>query len=494
MRGLAELDTRLPDRHCLLAGALVAGEGVPFPTWYPATGELLAEVPAASGGQVEAAVAAARAAFDTGPWPRMAPEQRAAVLGAMADHLAGRVDEAARLVVLDNGKTAAEAPVDPLACVGALRSAAGAATRLYSDQPAQPGSLLRLTWREPVGVVHGITPFNAPLMFSGLKAAPALAAGNTVVLKPSPRAPLAPALLAEAAVACGLPDGVLNIVQGGTDVAARLCADPRIDMITLTGGTAAGRAVLAAAAPRIARTLLELGGKSANIVLADADLDAAVPAALGAVFRNAGQRCFSGTRLLVEDAVYDDVVGRVAAATDALRVGDPFDPDSQVGALVDADALAGVEGFVRDAVDAGANVLAGGRRVVDLPGWFYRPTVLEVEDNAHPAAQQECFGPVLTVLRVVDADHAVAVANDSPYGLAGGVWSRDVETALGVARRIRTGVMWVNTYAVITGDLPFGGFGQSGLGREAGAAGAEAYTELKSVIVDLAGGTSAARL
>lgn len=494
VRRLADLQPSLPERHGLIAGELTVGEGDPLPTWYPATGELLAEVPAASGRQVDAALGAARDAFDHGPWPRMAPERRAAVLGAMADHVAARLDEAAHLVVLDNGKTASEARIDPLACVAALRSGAGAATRLTAPQPMHPDGVLRLTWREPIGVIVGITPFNAPLMFSGLKAAPALAAGNTVVLKPSPRAPLAPVLLAEAAVACGLPDGALNLVHGGTALGRQLVADPRVDMVTLTGGTAAGRAVLAAGAPRVTRALLELGGKSAHIVLADADLDAAVPAVLGGVFRNAGQRCFSGTRLLAADAVYDEVAARVAAGADALVLGDPFDGATQVGALVDADALAAVEGFVGDAVAHGAKVLAGGARAVGLPGWFHRPTVLAVEDSAHPAAQRECFGPVLTVLRVRDPEHAVAVANDSPYGLAGGVWSRDTDTALSVARRLRAGVVWVNTYAVITGDLPFGGFGQSGIGREGGAAGAEAYTELRSVLVDTACGASAAVL
>jgi acyl-CoA reductase-like NAD-dependent aldehyde dehydrogenase len=488
MRTLKEIGTgAVPGCTQLVGGRLGTGSGARFPTAYPATREVLAEVPAAADGEVDAALDAAREAFDRGPWPRLPGEERARVLGAMADALARRLDRARELVVLDNGKSVADAQGDPLACVAALRSAAGAATRLYAEQPMPPGDVLRLTWREPVGVVAGITPFNAPLMFAGLKAAPALAAGNTVVLKPSPRAPLAPALLAEAAVEAGLPPGALNLVQGGTATGEALIADDRVDMVTLTGGTAAGSAVLVAGAPTIKRSLLELGGKSANIVFADADLDRAVPSALGAVFRNAGQRCLSGTRLLVQRAVHDEVLERLARGAERLRVGDPFDPSTQVGALVDGGALDAVAGFVERAAAAGAEVLAGGRAVADLPGWFYRPTVLAVEDNAHVAAQEECFGPVLTVLAFDDEEEAIAIANDSRYGLAGGVWTGDLSRGLRVARGVRTGVLWVNTYSLVSGDVPFGGFKQSGLGREAGASGALAYTEEKTVIADLAG-------
>jgi aldehyde dehydrogenase (NAD+) len=313
-----------------------------------------------------------------------------------------------------------------------------------------------------------------------------------VVLKPSERAPLVPIALFEAAQRAGVPPGVLNMVHGRADVAAALCSDPRVDLVTITGGTRSGTAVMQAAAPTIKNLILELGGKSAHIILADADLDMAIPAAAAGIYRNSGQRCFSGSRLVVEEAVADRVAEGVSRIADALVVGDPFEPDTQVGALIDGAALDSVESFVARARADGLTIAAGGRRVRELePGFFYRPTLLTGARADSHAAQEEVFGPVLTMIRVKDLDEAVAVANNSRYGLAGGVWTRNLDRALEVARRVRCGYFWINTYGAIFGDVPFGGYGQSGFGREGGREGYDAYTELKTVLIDTTGGTTA---
>jgi acyl-CoA reductase-like NAD-dependent aldehyde dehydrogenase len=475
-------------------GRSVEGEGEPWPVTCPATGEMLATVASASSAQVEAALAAARRTFDAGVWRARPPAARAALLTDVADRLDARREELATLVVIDNGKTSSEAAGDVAAAVAAFRAAAtlctGPTTR---EMPAERG-VVKQIWREPVGVVAGVTPFNAPLPFTAIKAAPALAAGNSVVLKPSERAPLLPVAVCDAAAAAGLPDGVLNLVQGDVTVARRLLEDPRVDLISLTGGTEAGQAAMRAAVSSIKRLVLELGGKSAHIVLADADLDAAVPAVAAGIFKNAGQRCLSGSRLVVDASIADEVEARLASLADRLVVGDPFDPATQVGAMIDHRAVDATDAFVARARADGLRVLAGGEPVAALrPGAFYRPTVLAGARSDSQAAQEEVFGPVLTVIRVADADAAVAVANDSRYGLTGAVWTRDIERSLDMARRIRTGYFWINTFGAIFGDLPFGGFKQSGLGREAGLAGYEAYTELKSVMIDTTGGSSALR-
>ncbi len=470
------------------------GRGAAITTRCPATAEPLVTFPAASGEDLDAAIAAARRTFDEGTWRDAAPERRAAVLSGAADRLAARHEELVRLIVADNGKTLGEAAIDVLSAVGVLRAAAQHAGRPTVTEMGEERGVRKQIRREPIGVVAGITPFNAPIAFTALKAAPALAAGNSIVLKPSERAPLAPLAVCEALAAAGAPAGVVNLVQGDTATAAALAGDPRVDLVSLTGGTPAGEAVMRAAAPAIKRVVLELGGKSAHILLEDADLEAAIPAVAGGIFKNAGQRCLSGSRLLVDASIADEVEARIAAFADRLIVGDPLDPATQVGAMIDGRAVEDVAAFVARARGDGLAVAAGGHRVAELaPGSFFRPTVMTGANRGSRAAQDEIFGPVLTVIRVNGPEEAVAVANDSRYGLAAGIWSRDVDRAAAMARRIRAGYVWVNTYAAIFGDMPFGGFKRSGLGREGGVVGYEAYTELKSVLADTTGGTTALR-
>ena len=489
------VDREVPEfspAQCFIDGRAVEGEGVPFAATFPVTGETLIELKGATPEQAEAAARASRRSFDDGVWRDLAAEDRAAILNATAEILEARADDLIRRILFDNAKTPAEARIDVLAAIGACRSGAHHAMAAEELAPEPERGVLRRVVREPVGVVLGLTPYNAPLMFTSLKAAPALAAGNSVVLKPSERSPLLAVELCKAAAEAGLPDGVLNLVHGGADVAALLAGCDDIDMITLTGGTSAGSAVMRAAAPTIKNLLLELGGKSAHIVLADADLERAIPAVAAGIFRNAGQRCFSGSRLVVEESVAWKVEEGVAEIADALVVGDPFDDATQVGPMIDERAVHDVDDFVGRAREEGLRLGAGGLRVAELePGAFYRPTVLLGADADSRAAREEIFGPVLTVIRVRDADEAIRVANASRYGLAGGVWSRDLSKAQRVARAVRTGYMWINTYGAIFGDIPFGGYGQSGLGREAGQWGYEAYTETKSIMLDTTGGTTA---
>ncbi len=488
-------DRDVPDfspAQCFIAGQAVEGEGEAFEVTFPVTGETLIELKSATLEQAEAAALAARRSFDDGVWRDLSADDRAAVLERTAEILESRADDLVRRILFDNAKTPQEARIDVLAAIGGCRSGAHYARADAELSPEPERGVLRRVVREPVGVVLGLTPYNAPLMFTGLKAAPALAAGNSVVLKPSERSPLLAVELCKAASEAGLPHGVLNLVHGPVEVAAHLAGRDEVDMITLTGGTAAGTAVMRSAAPTIKNLLLELGGKSAHIVLADADLERAIPAVVAGIFRNSGQRCFSGSRLVVEESVAWKVEEGIAEIAEQLRLGDPFDDTTQVGPMIDERALRDVDAFVGRAREEGLRLAAGGRRVDELaPGAFYRPTVLLGADADSYAAREEIFGPVLTVIRVADVDEAIRVANASRYGLAGGVWSRDLSKAQRVARAVRAGYLWINTYGAIFGDVPFGGYGQSGIGREAGSWGYEAYTETKSIMLDTTGGTTA---
>ncbi|SBT67457.1 Acyl-CoA reductase [Micromonospora sediminicola] len=465
-------------RHLHLAGDWVdPADGGTIPVENPATGEIIGQVPAGTPADVDRAVAAARAAFPG--WAATAPADRAAHLDRLHAALAARADEIARTVALELGTplklaTRVQAGL-PLTVLRGL-------VDLAARPPAEQTIGNSLVVREPVGVVGAITPWNYPLHQVVAKVAPALAAGCTVVLKPSELTPLTAYLLLDAVTEAGLPPGVVNLVPGtGPVVGEALAAHPDVDLVSFTGSTATGRRIAHLAADRIARVALELGGKSANVILADADLPTAVKVGVGNALLNSGQTCTAWTRMLVHRERYAEALDLVAAAVAGYRLGDPFDPATRLGPLVSAAQAQRVRGHVDRALADGARLVAGGPDA-PLPsrGHFVAPTVFA---DVHPdsaLAQEEVFGPVLAVIPFADTDEAVAIANNSRYGLAGAVWSADSDAALAVARRLRTGQVDVNGGA-FNALAPFGGYKQSGLGRELGGYGVEEFTELKAI-------------
>ena len=458
----------------------------------PATGAPVGKAPVGSEADAADAVAAARRAFDEGPWPRLGPKARAALLAAFADALQREAANLIALVVAEAGSTVGAAlshqvtlPLQHLEWwvdqAGRDRTTALApkvSTR--SDGTSWLGSYV--VRHPPVGVVAAITPFNCPFLLNVWKVGPALAAGNTVVLKPSPFTPFSALVLASAAEAADLPPGVLNVVTGGPEVGRLLTTEPAVDMVTFTGSDVVGAAIMGQASPTLKRVLLELGGKSALIVRADADLDLAAATGAHHITFQAGQGCALCTRHLVHRSVVDEYTAKLTARLDSVRIGDPADPTVGMGPLIRPQALARVEGYVDAARDRGAAVVTGGGRPSPLGGWFYEPTVLTGVDNNWPVAREEIFGPVGVVIPVADDDEAVRVANDSPYGLSGAVFSADVGAAYELAARLRTGEVNLNGGAgVMSAEAPFGGFKRSGLGRELGEAGLLEYCQTQTI-------------
>jgi len=472
-----------------VAGAWTAPrDGGRFDDVEPATGAVLAQVARAGAEDVAAAVAAARRAAREGPWPRMSAARRADVLGRFADGIERRARELGELEARDVGKPVAE-------CVGHDVARAARNIRFFAaaaqtwTQEASVGdakflgddvTLLNVTARSPVGVGAIVIPWNSPLMLATWNLGPCLATGNSCVLKPSELAPLTCLALGDVAIEAGLPPGVLNVVPGLGDAGAALVAHPGVDAVAFTGGVATGRAVLAAAAPTLKRVTLELGGKSPNLVFADADLPRAAAGVARSIFRSQGQSCIAGSRLLVQDAVADEVVERLLAEVRRLRVGDPLDDATEYGPLISAAHRDRVAGFVARAVAAGAEVLAGGA-ALDRPGFYYAPTVLDRVAADAEVVCEEVFGPVLTVQRFADEDEAVALANTGRYGLAAYVWTRDLDRTLRVAARLETGMVWANSFFLRDLRTPFGGARQSGLGRQGGRHSLEFWTEPKLV-------------
>ena len=450
----------------------------------PHTEQVVATVPEGSVADIDAAVAAARRAFDEGPWPRMSPEERIEVVQAFSNLYAGRMGEMAEVISTEMGSplsfsNLAQAPAPWMQIETFLGIA-----RAFPWEETRVGALGTdvVVRREPVGVVAAIPPWNVPQFTIMSKLVPALLAGCTIVIKPAPETPLDTYLMAELLQEAGVPAGVVNIVAAGREVGAHLVAHPDVDKVAFTGSTAAGRAIAAVCGQQLKRVSLELGGKSAAIVLDDADLAATVEGLKFAALMNSGQACVAQTRILASRSNYDSVVDALAEAVSRMQVGDPLDPATEIGPMVAQRQQERVEKYIALGQEEGARVVVGGNGMPDglTSGWYVRPTVFANVDNSMRIAQEEIFGPVLSVIPFDDVDDAVRIANDSEYGLAGTVWTADVESGMDVARRVRTGTYGVNTYTMDFA-APFGGYKSSGIGREFGPEGLAHYTELKSI-------------
>jgi acyl-CoA reductase-like NAD-dependent aldehyde dehydrogenase len=463
-----------------------AASGETFEVINPATNETLASVAKAGREDVDAAVAAAREAFDKGKWVRMGAARRASILYKVAQIMRDRSNEIAHLEVTNNGKAIGQAKAELSQAIEDFEFFAGAATKIMGNTIPVPGNFLNYTVREPIGVCAQIVPWNYPIMMAAWKLAPALAAGNTVVLKPASATPLTALLLGEICLEAGVPAGVVNVLPGpGADVGAYLAEHPGVDKIAFTGETETGRDIMRRAAGTLKRVTLELGGKSPNLVFEDADLDHAVNGSLFAIYYSAGQSCEARSRLFVQDSIYDRFVEQFVEKTKRLKVGDPLDPATNVGSLISPRHLERVDNYVNIGREEGAEVLAGGEKAGNglEKGNFYMPTVLAGVTNKARVAQEEIFGPVVTIMPFSSEAEAIQLANDVVYGLAGTIWTKDVGRAHRVAGQIKSGVVTINTPFTAFPGLPFGGYKQSGFGRELSMEALDLYTELKSVLI-----------
>ena len=467
-----------------------AASGARFEVIDPASGSRFAEVPRGDVRDIDRAVAAARRALEQSAWTRMSPNERGKLLWRLADLIERHAQEIAELESLDNGKPVIDARTDDVGfSVDLLRYMAGWTTKITGETiPLSAAAPFHAyTLREPVGVCGQIVPWNFPFMMAIWKVAPALAAGCTIVLKPAEQTPMTALRLAELVEEAGFPPGVFNVVTGfGIEAGAALAAHPGVDKVAFTGSTEVGREILNAARGNLKRVSLELGGKSPILVFDDADVERAVPAIASAIFYNMGQTCTAGTRLYVHEAVAAEVVGGVAEVARALKVGPGLDPTTRFGPLVSDEQLQRVSRYVEDGVRDGAVLFAGGKRV-RREGYFMEPTILTKTRSDMSVVREEIFGPVLAVSSFEDneADSVVAQANDSIYGLAASVFTRDVSRAHRVAKALKAGTVGVNIHHIVDPALPFGGFKQSGWGREMGLSAIQLYTELKSVAVAL---------
>ena len=464
-----------------------AASGKTFPTYNPATGEVLAQIAEGDREDIDRAVKAARRAFESGPWHEMTASQRGRIIWKLGDLIEEHLEEFAQLESLDNGKPLSVARVADVPLAADLfHYMAGWATKIEGNTIPISAASRRVkyfayTLREPVGVVGQIIPWNFPLLMAAWKLGPALATGCTVVLKPAEQTPLSALLLAELMAEAGFPDGVVNVVPGyGETAGAALAAHPDVDKIAFTGSTEVGRLILQAAAGNLKKVSLELGGKSPNLVFADADMKATIPGAAGAIFFNHGQCCCAGSRLYIEQSIFDHVVHGVAEQAKKIKLGPGFDPETSMGPLVSEEQMNRVCSYLESGLHEGAEAIVGGHKRPGS-GYFVEPTVMVKTKPDMKVVREEIFGPVVCAMPFRDVDKLIAEANQSEYGLAAAVWTRDISKAHRIAEKLRAGTVWINCYNVFDAALPFGGYKQSGWGREMGHESLELYTEVKAV-------------
>jgi aldehyde dehydrogenase (NAD+) len=486
---LAASKTRVEPGKLLIGGEWLATSRS-FDSINPATGEVITQVAEAGPAEVDRAVKAARKAFDErgGAWQKMSASDRGKLLWRLADLLEKNIEEFAELETLDNGKPIFESRyVDmPMVCE-VLRYYSGWASKVHGETITSRADAFTYTLREPVGVVGAIVAWNFPLLLASWKLGPALATGNTVVLKPAEQTPLTALRLGQLAQEAGFPPGVLNIITGGPETGRELVKHPGVDKLAFTGSTMVGKEIMRSAADTMKRVTLELGGKSPNIVFADSDLDSAVKGATTGIFYGKGEVCAAGSRLFVEEKVHDDFMNKLVERTRKIKPGDPLDPKTRLGAIVSEQQMNTVLGYIESGKKEGAQLVAGGNRVSldGGNGFFVEPTVFDAVSNGMKIAQEEIFGPVLATIPFDDLDRVAELANQNMYGLAAAIWTNDIKKAHNMARRLKAGTVWINAYNLYDAALPFGGFKQSGFGRELGREALDHYTEVKSVWVNL---------
>jgi len=479
-----------PGKLFINGRTLDASGGATFDTINPATGEVLTQVASGEERDIDLAVTAAREAFDSGPWTRkMSAADRSRILWKIGDLLMARAEELGELETLDSGKPVTEnVKIDLPLAADCFHYYAGWATKIHGETIPVRGPFLNYTLREPVGVCGQITPWNFPILMAAWKVAPALACGNTVVLKPASYTPLTALRLAALCQEAGLPDGVLNVVTGaGSTAGMALVRHPLVDKIAVTGSTPVGQQIMREAAGTLKKVSLELGGKSPNIILADADLDAAARGAHTGIFYNKGEICTAGSRLFVEEGAHDTLMEKLIDRARKTVPGDPLDPKCRFGPQVSEAQMNTILRYIGKGKEEGARLVTGGNRakVGDGRGFFVEPTIFDAVNDDMTIAREEIFGPVLSVIPFKGIEEGIARANQTIYGLAAGVWTKDIKKAHRLARELRAGTVWINTYNNFDNASPFGGYKMSGFGRELGAAALDLYTQIKSVWVDL---------